>query len=256
MGYSNCKDILVTNLRTLLYSLNPSTYDELAPKVEYWIEYIITERFATPESLGEQLSIVVWHCTNFDAEIPQFLKEFRDAPNRSEQMRSFVDQFCLHALRWFAGASADSFQMNDSSGSVPSGGGNGFVRAASFLGQLINRGLVGGELVRWHIVKPLTLYQTGCPNLDLVIRASAIYRLFTIAGDTLLQGLLEPADVQVCFGIVDAQNPSRYSGVVGFNDARLKVRYYSPQCLASEFNLRTRNFVGSTPRGCSAKRTN
>ena len=99
-GYDNCKDVLVANITQLLYSLRPSTYDELTPKVEYWIEYIITEQFTTAKGLGEELSIIAWKCVVDDVSIPRFLKEFRDAPNRSKPMRSFVDELCLRVLRW------------------------------------------------------------------------------------------------------------------------------------------------------------
>ena len=254
MGYGSCKGALVDNVSQMLYALLPSTYDELAPKIEYWIEYIIKEQFTTPKDLAEDLSTIAWSYTTHDASIPRFLKEFRDAPNRPEPMRSFVDELCLRILRWFASASTDPFQMDDYSGLVPVGGGRGFVRAASFVGRLIERGLIDRELVRWHVVKPLTLYDKDHPRLSPIIRANAVYQLFAVAGDTLLQGLLEPGDVQVCFNTLDTQLPSGYSGIVGFNAVTFNVRCFSSQCIASESDLWSRNFARPTPRGCCGQR--
>jgi hypothetical protein len=54
----------------------------------------------------------------------------------------------------------------------------------------------------------------------MATRALAVYRLFTAAGNTLLQGLLEPDDVRDCFDMLDAL-PHRY---MGFDVAKLKVR--------------------------------
>ena len=254
MGYDDCKNVLVAKVIRLLCSLTPSTYDELAPKIEYWIEYTITEQFTTPKGLAEQLSTKVW--SNETAEVAHFLKELRETPNCSEPMRSFVDELCLRVLRWFAGASADSFKMDDyrARGSVPIDGGKGFVNVASFVGHLIERGLVDRELVRRHVVKPLTLYNKNQPYLSLDIRANAIYQLFVVAGDTLLQGFLEPGDVQVFFDTLDTQASSRYSQIVGFNAVTLEVRFFSPQCISSESDLWSRNFARPTPPGCCAKR--
>lgn len=224
-GYHNCKNTFFTNIRGLLCNLRPSTYDEVAPKIEYWIEYVIVEQFATPKDLAEEISLVAWHCHDFDSEVPRFLKEFRHGPHRSDQARAFVDEFCLRVLRWFAAASADNFNMDDRSGSVPSGGGNGFIRAATFVGGLAKRGLLSREHVQWHVIKPLTLYNKERTILDPTIRANAIYKVFVTAGDTLLRGLLEPRDVQVCFEILDAQISSSSSGIVGFDQARFNVQY-------------------------------
>ena len=253
-GYHDCKTTLGANVRGFLYSLRPSTYDKMTPRVEFWIEYIIKEGFSTPKDLAEQLSDIAWHFYDINAEVPRFLKEFRDAPGRSEPTRSFVHEFCLHVLRFFAGATADYFHMDDSSGLIPSGGGNGFVRAAAFLGHLIKHGLLDRELVQWHVVKPLTLYNEGYPTtLGLTIRANAIYQLFTTAGDTLLQGLLEPGDVQDCFEILDAQVTSRASKMVGFDETRFNVQCLLSWCLTSEPNSWSRNSARFTLHGCSAK---
>ena len=257
MGYDSCKDVLVSNVSRMLCFLYPSTYDELAPKIEYWIEYIITEQFATPKDLAEQLSIIAWDCPDHDAGFPRFLKEFRDAPNRSESMISFVDELCLRVLRWFASASADSFRMDDDdSGLVPRGGGNGFVRAASFLGRLVKHGLLSRELFRWHVVKPLTLYVKDRPHLSLAIRASAIYKLFAVAGDVLLQGLLETGDVRACLKTLDTQVPSGCSEIVGFDPVTFNVRCFLSKCLARKFNCWSRGFAKSTLRGCDTTKKN
>ena len=214
-GYHNRQPVLATKICHLLRSLSPPTYDEIAPKIEYWIEYGITEQFTTTDDLVERLSFVAWDCDE-PRHIVRFFKEFRDASHRSERMRSFVDDLTIHVLRWFAIAAADNFafgyaytynygyrtnyhrsydyNFNWDVPVTPGGGWSGFPRAASFVGHLIECGLLDHDLVRRHIIKPLITH-LGYNNS----RAEAIYNLFVVAGNTLLQGLLEPGDVQVCF---------------------------------------------------------
>ena len=226
-GYHNREDVLAANIRHLLTSLCPSAYGKIAPKIEYWIEYVITERFATPEDLAKKVSSVAWYFEDNNSEIPRFLKEFRDAHHRSEQMKSFVDQLCLHTLRWFAVASADSFSYHGPEATI--GGTKGLVRAASFVGYLIECGLLRRELVRRHL-KPLTAHyypdcQKHAVDYPRCTRANAIYRLFVIAGNTLLQGLLEPGDVQDCFEMLERQiSFGEFEGMAPPDEAKLNVR--------------------------------
>jgi hypothetical protein len=227
-GYHNRQPVLATRIRHLLCSLSPSTYDEIAPKIEYWIEYVITEQFTTTDDLVERVSFVAWECHE-SRHIARFFKEFRDAPHRSERMQSFVDELTTRVLRWFAIAAADDFASSYISSNyyshhysydwhvpvTPGGGWIGFPRAASFVGHLIECGLLGHDLVRRHLIKPLIAHH-GYDNS----RATAIYHLFVVAGNTLLQGLLEPGDVQVCFETLEACR----GGIGGFNAAKLNVR--------------------------------
>jgi len=113
--------------------------------------------------------------------------------------------------------------MSWEGGSVSIGGGENFIRAASFVGHLIECGLLNNELVRRHLVKPLTThcYEKSSYGPPSAVRTKAICQLFIVAGDTLLQGLLEPEDVRVCFEILDTYtliNPSK------LDTARLNVR--------------------------------
>jgi hypothetical protein len=251
-GYHNRQPVLATKIRNLLCSLSPSTYDQIAPKIEYWIEYGITEQFTTTDDLVERVSFVAWDC-NEPRDVARFFKEFRDAPHRSERMKSFVDELAIHVLRWFTIAAADNFASiynsrynhNATSGYnstvnhnynyghnldvpvTPGGGWTGFPRAASFVGHLIECGLLGHDLVRRHLIKPLIAHH-GYDNS----RAGAIYQLFVAAGNTLLQGLLEPGDVQVCFETLDACR----TGIVGCNAAGLNVRCDS-RSNASHYDL-------------------
>jgi hypothetical protein len=227
-GYRNRQPVLAAKIRSLLSTLSPSTYDEIAPKIEYWIEYGITEQFTTTDDLVERVSFVAWEC-NDPLDIARFFKEFRDAPHRSERMRSFVDELAIHVLRWFAIAATDNFasgynygyNYNHSWDFPVTGGGvwSGFTRAASFVGHLIECGLLSHDLVRRHLIKPLIAHHGYDNN-----RTNAIYQLFIIAGNTLLQGLLEPGDVKVCFMTLDACR----TGIEGFNAAKLNVRCDSP----------------------------
>ena len=180
-GFHNRQIVLAATISNLLYNLGQSTYDEVAPKIEYWIEYTLTEQFTTIEDLVERVSPVAWCNRGSHPQISRFLKEFHGAPNRSEQARSFVDRLSLHVLRWFAVASTDNLKLNRYSGSVSKGGGYGFLRAASFVGNLIRHGLLDREAVRRHLPKPLTTHYY-CDDDDdeddtvkRAIRANAIY---------------------------------------------------------------------------------
>lgn len=213
-------------IRSLLVSLTtvPSEYDKIAPKVEHWIEYVLREQFTTVDELVEGVSQVAWDGGIAYTNIARFFKEFADTPNRTEQARSFVYKLCEHVLRWFAIASVGDLPTNpySFSGSVASGGGNGFIGAASFVGHLIERGLFSDELVRRHLVKPLVAHHyTNPSDHGKSIRVMAIYRLFVAAGDKFLQGLLEPEDVQACFKALDTK--VSLEGVMGPDAAKLKV---------------------------------
>jgi hypothetical protein len=227
IGYHNRKGHIYSRIRSLLVALTnePSEYGEIAPKIEYWTEYVLREDFLTVDELVEDVSCVAWQQGGSFANVGKFLKEFRDAPHRSEQARTFVTRMCSHVLRWFAIASVEDLSTSSSyrDGMVASGGGGpGFIRAASFVGHLIESGLLSHELVQQHLIKSLINHRdndtnTGGPG---AVRSRAIYELFTAAGNTLLQGLLELDDVQACFEKLDL----RSLHYMGFNTAKLKVR--------------------------------
>jgi len=226
-GFHKRGHYIALKIRSLLLSLTtePSEYDEIAPKVEYWIEYVLREQFTTVDELVEGVLQVAWDGGTAYANVARFFKEFADTPNRSEPARSFVYKLCEHLLRWFAIASVGSLPTNPVyfPASVASGGGNGFMGAASFVGYLIEWGLLSDELVRRHLVKPLIAHHyTNPSDHGKSIRVMAIYRLFVAAGDTLLQGLLEPEDVQACFTTMDAG--VFIKGIEGPDAAKLKAQ--------------------------------
>ena len=227
-GFHNRKNPILSKIRSLLISLTnePSKYhDRIIQNIEYWIKYALREDFMTVDELAEGVSCVAWEDGGSYASVGRFLKEFRDAPHRSEQARSFVTQLCSHVLRWFAIASAedpsdDPYEQPDR---VARRGGWGFVRAASFVGHLIECGLLSHELVRQHLIKPLTDHYYGYSgNFQRnPVRANAIYQLFIAAGNTLFQGLFEDEDVWVCFETLDAQDKA--GKIKGYDAARVKV---------------------------------
>jgi len=101
-------------------------------------------------------------------------------------------------------------------------GGEGFIRAASFVGHLIEYGLLSQELLRQHLIKPLINHYDGDPRyIQDPVWANAIYQLFISAGSALFQGLLEPEDVRLSFETLDAQ--SRLVEIEGYDAARVKV---------------------------------
>ena len=186
LGFHSCQDPISSKIRSLLVCLTkrPSEYDEIAPKIEYWIEYVLREHLTTVDELVEGVSYVAWEDGGSYSNVGRFLKELRDAPHRSEQARSFVTQFSSHTLRWFAIASVENLSITRSGGLIASGGGNGFICAASFVGHLIWYGLLSDELVRQHLIKPLINHHDEVGEEP--VRANAIYQLFLAAGSTLL----------------------------------------------------------------------
>jgi len=217
-GLHNRRAHLTSKIRSLLISIakDPSEYDNITPKIEYWIEYGLRERFTTVDVLVEDVSYVAWDQYGSHTSVVRFLKEFYDAPHRSEQARSFVDGLCEHLLRWFAMAATEDTYFADST-SVASGGGPGFMYAAWFVGSLVEWGLISHDLVRQHLVKPLISHH-GYNHY----RPNAIYRLFLAAGNTLLRGLLEPEDVRVCFEMLDTQ--MSLGRIEGLDPRKLQVR--------------------------------
>ena len=85
-GYHNRKEHIGLKISSLLIHLTnePSKYDKIAPKIEYWIEYVLREGFLTVDELVEEVSYVAWDGGG-SASVGKFLKEFRDAPHRSER---------------------------------------------------------------------------------------------------------------------------------------------------------------------------
>jgi hypothetical protein len=219
-------NLISLKIRSLLISLTnkPPDYDQIARKIEYWIEYVLRAHFTTVHELVEGVSCVAWEDGGSYASIAQFFREFHDAPHRSEQARSFITQLCPYVLRWFAIASVESLTIEWWGGEIANNsGGNGFARAASFVGHLIDRSLLSQELVQQHLVGPLInhCYYGSQKHQWEPPRASAIYQLFIAAGGTLLQGLLEAEDVRLCFETLDAQSTA--GTIVGYDAARVKV---------------------------------
>ena len=248
-GYHNREAVIIRKICSLIHFLNPTTYNEIATKIEYWIEYGFTEHSTTVDELVEQVSLVPWAPHSSHASVVRFLKEFRDAPHRSKQAKSFVDKLCPHVLRWFAAASAEDLEPGNRIVvyyEVVMGGWEGFVRAASFVGHLVEWDLLSHELVRRHLVKPLIAHHYIDPEPDIsnvtqvdarcvskykrvsvhdsgkAARVNAIYQLFLVAGNTLLQGLLEPEDVQACFRALDTK--LSLAGAVELDPSKLNVQ--------------------------------
>lgn len=253
-GFHNRGHYIALKIRSLLTSLTraPAEYDEIVPKIEYWIEYVLREQFTTIDELVEGVSCVAWDQGGSHPSVARFLKEFHDAPHRSGQARSFVDKLCEHVLRWFAIASVEDMSWHSSF--VAKCGGSGFVRVASFIGQLIERGMLGHGLVQRHLVKPLIAHHHADPDYTKAIRASAIYQLFITAGNTLLRGLLESGDVQVCFDVLNVCVP--FGWVSGLTGGKLQVRSAPHFDTSGNLTRLVRNFARSTPRGwCNGRET-
>ena len=226
MPYQNRGIGVSKKIYSLLSNLHTQTYDEIAPKIEYWTEWAFAQQFTTVDKLVEHVSDLAWTSGCSPATVGRFLKEFRDSPQRSAQARSFVDDLSTRVFWWFAAASAEDLEMDwgDRYDPVARNGGCGFIEAASFVGHLIDCGLVDHELVRLHLIKPLTTHHY--PQLGKAketVRVNAICRLFIAAGSTLIQGLLKPDDVQTCFTILETYL-SRNGTTAGLSSTDLEVQ--------------------------------
>ena len=223
-SFHNRQSSIASKIRSLLAVLTPapSRYNDIAPKIEYWIEYAFRERLTTVNELVEGVSYVMWDGCSSCLSIGQFLKEFRDAQCRSEQARSFVDRLCERILQWFVVAAAED--LDECWSPIAGDGWEGLIRAASLVGRLIECGVLSHELVRRHLVKPLIAhYYTDHNGVANSARIMAIYKLFLAARNTLLQGLLEPEDVRACFGILGTKISLQVGG--GPDPETLNVRY-------------------------------
>ena len=226
-GYHHRGTVIGTKIFNLLHSLGPATYDEISPNIEYWIDYGLTEQSVNANDLVDQLSSMTWDTSrSSDADVARFLKQFRDAPRRSEKARSFVDGLCSRVLQLFAVASVEDLISWDgyNGGNIARYGGEGFICAASLVGHLIECGVLDHELIRRHLIKPLISHHyTGPYRAEhKYFRAAAIYKLLTTAGNVLLRGLLKPEDLQLCFETLDSEIPS--GRVAGLNGGKLLVR--------------------------------
>ena len=226
MSYHNRGAFVSVKIRSLFSHLSTQTYNEVAPTIGFWTELALTQQFVTVEELVEQVSDPIWDGQRAPASFARFLKEFRDSPHRSAQAKSFVDEVCTRIFRWFVAAPAEELQINSNGGMVARCGANGFIGAASLIGHFIECRLLDHEVVRLYLIKPLTHHYPRPVESVGVVRANAIFRLFAVAGNTLLQGLLEPEDVRTCFEILETRF-SRPSGIVGLSATKLEVQYAS-----------------------------
>lgn len=249
-GFHNRREPICSKIRSLLISLTkePLNYDEITPKIEYWIEYVLHHRLATVDELVEGISGVAWDDGGSFSVVGRFLKEFNDAPHRSEQARSIVARLPPYVLQWFAIASAEDLWLTSSDGLISRNGGPGFIRAASFIGSLIEWDFLNHELVRQHLPKPLTNHDDNYNHSRSpgTVRANAIYQLFTAAGNNLLQGLIEAEDVRVCLNILN----SCHHWIGGFESAKLQVWPTSHNDAWYLTVLVSRDSARFTLRGC------
>ena len=226
MSYGNRGIGASKKIYQLFSYLDTRAYDEVTPKLEYWIELALTQQFTTVDKLVEEVSSLPWTGRRSPASFTRFLKEFRDSPLRSTQARSFVDEFCTRVFWWFVAASAEDLGMKnyEYTTTVARYGGSGFIEAASFVGHLIECGLLDHELVRLHLIKSLTTHLYPRPGQpEETVKINAICRLFVAAGNTLVQGLLEPEDVQVCFKILEI-HLTMHGTTAGLSPVKLEVQ--------------------------------
>jgi len=228
MSYHNRGNGVSKKIYSLLSQIDTRRYDEIAPGIEYWTELALTQQLTTVDKLVEHVSTMPWTGLTSPASVGRFLKEFRDSPRRSAQARSFVDDLSTRVFLWFAAASAEDLGMNGSYHSLTDAarnGGHGFIEVASFVGHLIDCGLLDHELVRLHLIKPLTTHIYSKPGkAEETVRIYAICRLFFAAGSTLVQGLLEPEDLQACFKILETQL-SKHGTTGELSSTKLEVQW-------------------------------
>ena len=224
MSYQNRDIGASAKIYTLFFILNAPKYDKVAPKLEYWIETALSQQFTTVAKLVEHVSAITWSGHKSPASLARFLKEFRDSPRRSPYAKSFVDELCTRAFLWFTAASMEDLAMDTYDRNVTKGGGCGFRDAASFVGNLIERDLLNHKLVRQHLIKFLTMHYYPSPGTHQeIVRINAIFQLFVVAGDVLVQGLLEPDDARVCFDILETRTPIP-SMTVELSAAKIQVQ--------------------------------
>ena len=82
LGYRYGEYDTTMKISSLLVSLcrEPSEYDKIIPKLEFWIEYVLREGLTKVNELVGIVSRVAWEGGDSYTNIARFLKEFRDAP--------------------------------------------------------------------------------------------------------------------------------------------------------------------------------
>ena len=205
----------------------------------------------TIDELIERVSDLVWTGSGHGSRsnFIRFLKEFRDLPRR-RHMPAFVDVVCTLIFPWFAAAPAEDLSMSWSSGRTAKNGGMGFIEGATVVGRLVECRLLNHELGRLHLINRLTHHYPHPRGPARTVRAAATYRLFAVAGNTLLRGLLELEDVQACFEMLETQLSSSVQAD-GLSTANLKVWRAIDASHRNTLTHMIRNSVSSVPRGCS-----
>ena len=140
--------------------------------------------------------------------------------------------------------------MDLAKGATAQNGGVGFIAGASVVGHLIECQLLDHEVVRLYLIKPLTHHYPYPHGPARTVRAAAIYRLFAVAGNTLLRGLLELEDVRACFEMLETQLSTSVQAD-GLSTANLKVWRAIDASHRNTLTYMIRNSVNSMPRGCS-----
>jgi hypothetical protein len=96
--------IVSSQIYCLFTCLDTPTYDEVAPKLEYWTELALTQQLATVGKLVERVSEIAWTSYRSPASFARLLKQFRDSPRRSTQAGSFVDDLYTRLFLLFLAA--------------------------------------------------------------------------------------------------------------------------------------------------------
>ena len=231
----NHRGTVGAEIHDLLASLTPSAYGEVSSKIGLWIESTLTEQFMNADNLVEQLSSTPkWTFYPYASVVARFLKEFRDAPHRSEQAKYFVDELCARVLRWWAAASAENLASSALNQSrthrvVGGGGGDDFIHAASIVGSLVGCGLPSRELVRRYLIKPLISHRCmDREDAEKSIRVGGIFQMLSFARNALYLGLFEPEDVRACFELLGTK--VSFGGMAAPETGRINVRCSTNPC--------------------------
>ena len=60
MSYHERDTVIPAKIRSLFTSLTTSTYSEVVPKIEYWIECALNEQLVRVDKLVEKVSPITW----------------------------------------------------------------------------------------------------------------------------------------------------------------------------------------------------
>ena len=206
------KQDVIGEIRSRLWELDQKlpSYQRKTSETRYLIQYFLSEKLLTVDELVKGVSDIAWGKPTCSEILAKLLKELYDGPHQSEDIKSFVNTFFSDAVRKISTALLANVLLGKTiSPDVE--------YAVVFVGHLTALGLLSPQLVEFHLIRPLTLDNDGEPKIGIdgnactlwcsnkTSRNMLLWKLFSAAGEQLVQGILKTEDVKICMDIFEEE---------------------------------------------------